>query len=84
LYLGGADGFLYTLIAFVVVDYLTGILRVIVENTLSSRVGAKGIMKKVAIFLIVGTGIWLTVICSATWEHQSARRSSPSISPTRV
>jgi toxin secretion/phage lysis holin len=55
-YLGGLDGFLYALIAFVVVDYITGILRAIVEKTLSSRIGARGIAKKVAIFLVVGIG----------------------------
>lgn len=55
-YLGGFDGFLYALIAFVVVDYLTGVLRAIVEKKLSSRIGAKGIAKKVAIFLVVGIG----------------------------
>ena len=55
-YLGGLDGFLYALIAFVVVDYLTGVLRAIVEKELSSRIGAHGIAKKVAIFLVVGIG----------------------------
>jgi toxin secretion/phage lysis holin len=55
-YLGGLDGFLYALIAFVVVDYITGVLRAIVEKKLSSRIGAHGIAKKVAIFLVVGIG----------------------------
>jgi toxin secretion/phage lysis holin len=55
-YLGGLDGFLYTLIAFVAVDYITGVLRAIVEKQLSSRIGAHGIAKKVAIFLVVGVG----------------------------
>ena len=55
-FLGGADGFLYALIAFVVVDYITGVLRAIVEKKLSSRIGAHGIAKKVAIFLVVGIG----------------------------
>lgn len=55
-YLGGLDGFLYALIAFVVVDYITGVLRAIVEKKLSSRIGAHGIAKKVALFLIVGIG----------------------------
>lgn len=55
-YLGGLDGFLYALIAFVVVDYLTGVLRAISEKRLSSRIGAQGITKKVAIFLVVGIG----------------------------
>jgi len=53
-FLGGLDGFLYALIAFVIVDYITGVLRAIVEKELSSRVGAHGIVKKVALFLIVG------------------------------
>jgi len=53
-YLGGLDGFLYALIAFVVVDYITGVMCAIVEKKLSSEIGAKGIVKKVAIFLIIG------------------------------
>lgn len=55
-YLGGMDGFLYALITFVAVDYITGVLRAIVEKQLSSRIGAHGIAKKVAIFLVVGIG----------------------------
>ena len=55
-YLGGVDGFLYALIAFAVVDYITGVLRAIVEKKLSSRIGAHGIAKKVALFLVVGIG----------------------------
>jgi len=55
-FLGGLDGFLYALIAFVVVDYITGVLRAIVEKKLSSRIGAQGIAKKVALFLVVGIG----------------------------
>ena len=58
-YLGGLDGFLYALIAFVVVDYITGVLRAIVEKQLSSRIGSRGIAKKVAIFLVVGIGAWI-------------------------
>lgn len=53
-FLGGMDGFMYALIAFVVVDYLTGIMRAIIEKELSSRVGARGIFKKILIFLLVG------------------------------
>jgi toxin secretion/phage lysis holin len=52
--LGGFDGFLYALIAFVVLDYITGIMRAILERQLSSEIGAKGIFKKVLIFFLVG------------------------------
>ena len=51
--LGGWDGFLYALILFVVVDYLTGVLVAILQKKLSSEVGFHGIAKKVAIFCLV-------------------------------
>lgn len=53
-FLGGCDGLLYTLIAFVVIDYLTGIMCAISDHTLSSEVGFRGICRKVLIFLLVG------------------------------
>lgn len=53
-FLGGADGFLYALIAFVVVDYITGVMCAIADKNLSSEVGFKGICRKVLIFLLVG------------------------------
>lgn len=55
-YLGGLDGFLYALIAFTVADYITGLLRAVVEKKLSSRIGAQGIAKKVTVFILVGVG----------------------------
>ena len=53
-FLGGLDGFLYALIAFIVIDYLTGVLCAIVDKKLSSEIGAKGIFKKVLVFALVG------------------------------
>lgn len=55
-FLGGCDGLLYTLLAFVVLDYLTGIMCAIVDKKLSSEIGFKGIFKKVLIFVLVGVG----------------------------
>ena len=55
-FLGGCDGLLYALIAFVVIDYITGVMCAIVDKRLSSRVGFKGICKKVLIFTLVGMG----------------------------
>ncbi|KLU76915.1 phage holin family protein [Clostridium botulinum] len=52
--LGGADGFLYALIAFVVIDYLTGIMASILAQKLSSEIGFRGIFKKVLTFVLVG------------------------------
>lgn len=53
-FLGGWDGMLYALLAFVAVDYITGVMCAIVDKKLSSAVGFKGICRKVLIFLLVG------------------------------
>ena len=42
-FLEGCDGFLYALIVFVVIDYITGVMCAINNHTLSSEVGFKGI-----------------------------------------
>ena len=55
-FLGGLDGFLYMLIAFVVIDYLTGVMCAIVDKELSSDVGFKGLFRKILIFVMVGIG----------------------------
>ena len=55
-FLGGCDGLLYALIAFVTIDYITGVMCAVIDHCLSSEVGAKGIFKKVLIFLLVGIG----------------------------
>ena len=53
-FLGGCDGLLFALIAFVAVDYITGVMCAIVDKNLSSAVGFKGICKKVLIIMLVG------------------------------
>ena len=55
-FLGGFDGFLYALVVFVVIDYITGIMCAINDHTLSSAVGFRGICRKVLIFCMVGIG----------------------------
>ena len=55
-FLGGCDGLPYALIAFVAIDYITGVMCAISDKTLSSEVGFKGICRKVLIFLLVGIG----------------------------
>ena len=60
-FLGGFDGFLYALVVFVVIDYITGIMCAINDHTLSSAVGFRGICRKVLIFCMVGIGNILDV-----------------------
>jgi len=54
--IGGLDGFVYALIAFMVIDYVTGIMCAVVEKKLSSEVGFRGIFKKITIFAMVAVG----------------------------
>lgn len=51
--LGNLDGFLITLIIFVVADYITGLCSAFIRKKVSSKVGFKGIIKKICIFLVV-------------------------------
>ena len=60
-FLGGCDGLLYALIAFVTIDYITGVMCAISDKKLSSEIGFKGICKKVLIFALVGGGHILDV-----------------------
>ena len=60
-FLGGCDGLMYALIAFVVIDYITGIMCAIADKTLSSAVGFRGIFKKLLIFILVGVANILDV-----------------------
>ena len=53
-FLGGWDGLLYALIAFVAVDYVTGVMCAVADQKLSSEVGFRGICRKVLIFVLVG------------------------------
>ena len=60
-FFGGTDGFLYALIAFVVLDYITGVMCAVNDRKLSSEIGFRGICKKVLIFMMVGMGNILDV-----------------------
>ena len=53
-FLGSCDGLLYALLAFAVIDYITGVMCAVNDHTLSSEVGFRGICRKVLIFLLVG------------------------------
>lgn len=55
-FLGGFDGLIYALVAFVVIDYITGLMAAAIEKRLSSDIGFRGIFKKVLIFTLVGIG----------------------------
>lgn len=53
-FLGGCDGLLIALVMFAVVDYITGVMCAVSDKELSSKVGFRGICRKVLIFILVG------------------------------
>jgi len=55
-FLGGWDGFLYALLAFVIIDHVTGLMCAVLDKNLSSEIGFRGIFKKVLIFSLVAIG----------------------------
>ena len=50
---GEMDGVMLALLAFIVIDYITGLMVGVASNTLNSSVGFKGLAKKVFILLFV-------------------------------
>ena len=82
-FLGGCDGLLYALIAFVVIDYITGVMCAITDRKLSSAVGFKGIFRKVLIFLLVGIANIIDAQVIGT-ERSYGQQSSFSTSPTKA
>jgi toxin secretion/phage lysis holin len=71
--LGGWNGFLYALVSFVILDYVTGVMIAILEKNLSSEIGFKGIFKKMLIFIMVAIGY---IIDSKIIQSGSAIRTA--------
>lgn len=55
-FVGGIDGFMYALLLFILLDYITGVTAAAIKHELSSEVGARGIAKKVGELILVGVG----------------------------
>jgi len=56
-FLGGWDVILKALVALVILDYTTGVLKAIYTKTLSSAVGFKGLIRKITVFIVVATAV---------------------------
>ena len=52
-FLGGWDVALSTLLTLTVLDFLTGVLTAIVNKNLSSQLAAKGIVRKIGIYILI-------------------------------
>ncbi|MEN3129650.1 phage holin family protein [Bacillus albus] len=58
-FLGGWDATLKILVTMAIVDYITGVIAAGYNGKLKSKVGFKGIAKKVVLFLLVGVAAQL-------------------------
>lgn len=50
---GGWGGLIVALVAMVVIDYITGLIAGAIKGQLSSKVGFRGILRKVLFFVVV-------------------------------
>ena len=53
-FFGEVNGVFHALVAFALIDYITGLFKGSKKGTLSSRIGFDGIKRKVTMFLLVG------------------------------
>lgn len=63
---GGWDVALQCLLIVILIDYITGVCRAIYNKKLNSKIGAKGIIKKVGYLLIVVLAVLIDRITGET------------------
>lgn len=64
--LGGFDVALTCLLIAIVLDYISGLLKAYVTKSLSSKIGIKGIIKKVGVLLIVMLSVLIDRVTGET------------------
>jgi toxin secretion/phage lysis holin len=56
-WLGGWDVILKALVALVILDYITGVLKGFATKTLSSQIGFNGLIRKIMMFIVIATAV---------------------------
>ena len=67
-FLGGMDGIMYALLAFISIDYITGVAVAVKQRKLSSEVGFWGLVRKVCIIALVGVAHFVDVYVMHTGD----------------
>ena len=67
-FLGGMDGIMYALLAFITIDYITGVAVAIKQKKLSSEVGFWGLVRKVCILVLVGVAHFIDLNVMGTGD----------------
>ena len=65
-FLGGLDIALKTLLIFILLDYITGLCKAIVNKKVNSIIGIKGIIKKIGYLIVVALSVQLDNITGST------------------
>ena len=69
---GTWDTAIMVLVTFMVLDYLTGIVRAYINKEVSSAVGLKGIAKKAVIFVVLIVAVLLDrILNTGTWVFRT-------------
>jgi toxin secretion/phage lysis holin len=63
---GGLDAALYCLVIAIVLDYISGLIKAYNTKTLSSKIGLKGILKKVGVLIIVMLAVLIDRVTGET------------------
>lgn len=64
--LGDWDVALQCLVIAVALDYISGVIKAFVNKELSSKIGLKGLLKKVGVFVIVALSVLLDKVSGST------------------
>lgn len=67
-FLGGMDGIMYALLAFITIDYITGVAVAVKRRELSSEVGFWGLVRKVCILVLVGVAHFIDLNVMGTGD----------------
>jgi len=70
--MGGIDTLINTLIIFVVIDYITGVVGAWFTKSLSSVIGFKGIIRKIMMFTLVAVAVQLDLVLGSNDALRSA------------
>lgn len=65
-YLGGLDIALKSLLIMIIIDYLTGVLSAIYNKKVNSKIGFKGIIKKVSYLFIIALSVIIDNVLGQT------------------
>lgn len=61
-FLGGWDSLIAALVALIVIDYVTGVIKAVYLKKLSSEIGYRGLMKKALVLIVVGAAVVLQTV----------------------